>query len=120
MCVLQLNNLNQAEETNILNKFEWISLKSYDRHRHLYTKVVTTVALPMKNDLLLSSGISLKRLTEITIPASFQLWSKAPRTVLSFALSDQLCALTPDDTAWSGSPTGMTALSSAHTITTLS
>ena len=82
--------------------------------------LVITVTLPVKNDPLLSSGISLKRLTEATILASFQSWSKAPRTVLSFAPSDQLCALTPDNAAWSGSPTGMTTLLSAHTIITLS
>ena len=45
---------------------------------------VITVALPVKNDSLLSSGISLKRLTEATIPVSFQSWSKAPRLVLFF------------------------------------
>ena len=82
--------------------------------------LVITVAFPVKNDPLLSSGISLKRLTETTIHASFQSWSKALRTVLSFAPSDQLYALTPDDTAWSGLPTGMTTLLSAHTIIALS
>ena len=61
--------------------------------------LVITDALLVKNDLLLSSGISLIRLSKATIPASFQSWSKAPSTVLSFALSDQLYALTPDDTA---------------------
>ena len=56
--------------------------------------LVITVALTVKNDLLLSSGISLKSLTRATIPASFQSWSKAPRIVLSFAPSDRLFALT--------------------------
>ena len=72
---------------------------SHDFHSVVVHNSKYTDALLVKNDLLLSSGISLKRLSKATIPASFQSWSKAPSTVLSFALSDQLYALTPDDTA---------------------
>ena len=75
-----------------------------------------TLALPEKNDPSAASGTMPNRFTEGTIPAIFQSWSSAPITVSGLAGHNEgSCALTPVLTACSGSPTGMTGLSSAET-----